>query len=199
MTYLAVDELDVTRALRIAVTSTVLGTGLVAGELGHSTIRVHLTEVQSTVETAGELGHVNVESELLVQELEHVVLGLAVQEVDTRADVGARHELKSERVAGGGDTVGALVVGTVKCAVRGTSHTVGAEGGVPRVTGVAVGVAGDIVQPTPVGVEDNGGLLGNTASCGGTLLRSELRVSLRCLGASLLAIHHSSEREGEES
>ena len=45
------------------------------------------------------------------------------------------------------------VVGTVESAVLGTGDGVGAEGRVPLVTGVAVGVTADVVQPTPVGVE----------------------------------------------
>jgi hypothetical protein len=49
---LAVDELEITRALRVAIAGTVLGTGLVAGVLGRTTILIHGDEVQSTVETA---------------------------------------------------------------------------------------------------------------------------------------------------
>lgn len=46
---LAIDELDVVGALRVTVTSTVLGTSLVVGELGHATIGIHLTEVDSAI------------------------------------------------------------------------------------------------------------------------------------------------------
>lgn len=183
----------------VAVAGTVLGASLVVGELRHATVGVHLTEVESAVETARELRHVNVEGELLVQELEHLVLGLAAHEVDTRADVGARDELQSERVAGGRDAVSTLVVGTVEGAVLRASDTVGTERGVPFITGVAVRVSADGVEPAPVGVEDNSRVLGDAASAGRALLGRELGVGLGCLGAGLLAVHHSGEREREES
>ena len=110
--YLAVDKLDVVRALSVAVTSSVLGSSLVVGEAGLATVGVHLDEVESAVQAAGELRHVDVESELLVLEVEHLVLGVGrVQEVHTRADVGrvraVGHELERKRVAARGDTVGA--------------------------------------------------------------------------------------------
>lgn len=80
--------LDIVRALSITVTGTILGTSLVARVLGKTTISVHLNEVQSTVETAVKLGNVDVEGELLVEEVEHLVLGVGgVHEVDTATNV----------------------------------------------------------------------------------------------------------------
>jgi len=49
---LAVDELDVSGALAVAVTRAVLGAGLVGGKLGQATVLVHLGEVDSTVQAA---------------------------------------------------------------------------------------------------------------------------------------------------
>jgi hypothetical protein len=197
--YLAVDELDVARTLGVAVTSTVLGTGLVAGEPGHATVSIHLTQVEGAVETAGELRNIDGESELLVQELEHCVLCLTVQEVDTRADVGSRYEAEREGVAGGRDTVGGIVLGTVEGTVRSAGHGVGAESSVPLVACVAVGVAANGVEPAPVGVEHNGGRLGDTSSTGRALLRGKLGVGLSRLSAGLLTVHYGSERECQES
>lgn len=51
-TYHSVDELEVTRALRVAVSSTILGSSGVGRVLGHATIGVHGDEVQRTVEAA---------------------------------------------------------------------------------------------------------------------------------------------------
>jgi hypothetical protein len=51
---LAVDELEITRALRVAVACAVLGTGLVARVLGQTAVLVHGDEVQGAVETAAE-------------------------------------------------------------------------------------------------------------------------------------------------
>ena len=144
-TYLAVDELDILRALRVTVTGTELGSGLVVGELGHTTVLVHLDEVDSTVKTAREVGDVDVETEFLVHELEHLVVGLVLHEVNTRSDVGASHELESEGVATGGDTVSAGVVSTVKSTVICASGSIWAKSGVPGVSGVAVGVTTVII------------------------------------------------------
>ena len=146
------------------------------------------------------MAHVDGESELLVLEVEQLVLGVGrVHEVDTRADVRASHELERERIARRGDTVGARVVRTVERAVGGAGRAVGAEGRVPLVTGVAVGVAGGGVEPAPVGVEDDLGVLGDTSTAGSALLRRQVGVDLSRVGADLLAERHSGEGESDKS
>lgn len=194
-----IDELDITRALRVAVTSTVLGTSLVGGVGRHTTVGSHLGEVDGTVETAGQLGDVDVEGELLVHQVEHLVLGVGgVHEIDTRADVGTSLEGEGEGVAAGGDTVSACVVGTIESAVRCTSGAVRAESGVPCAASVAVGVTGGSVEPAPVSVEDNGTLHGRAAASSGTCSPFELRVGFSCLGTDLLSTGDSEEGEGDE-
>ena len=124
--------------MRIAVACAVLGTSLVGGETGHASICVHGREVDSTVETTGELGNVDVECELLVQELEHLVFGVTVEEVDTGTDVLsigiALDELESQGVAAGRDTVGAGVVSSLKGAVCSADRVAGTDGRVPGVS-----------------------------------------------------------------
>ena len=145
-------------ALSVAVASSVFGTGLVSRETGETTICVHLGEVESTVETAREVGDIDVESEFLVLELEHLVGGVGGHEVDTRSDVLAvgvgRDELERQGIATGGDTVGGSVVSAFESAVLGAGDVVGAESSVPGVAGVAVGVLTGSrgVEPAPVGV-----------------------------------------------
>jgi len=95
-THLASNELDVARTLSVAVPSSVLGTSLVAGVLGHTTVGVHLDEVEGAIETARKLGDVDVEGELLAKGIEHLILRVVLHEVDSRADVGAGHELEGE-------------------------------------------------------------------------------------------------------
>ena len=51
-TYLAVDELQITGALGIAVAGSVLGTGLVGRVLGHSTVGIHGDKIQGSVQAA---------------------------------------------------------------------------------------------------------------------------------------------------
>ena len=120
-TYETVDELDIARALRVAVSSTVIGTSLVGRVLGHTTVSRHLREVDGTVETARQLRHINIEGELLVQQVEHLVLGLGLEEVQAGTDILAIVILLNERQLQGtgfrgGDSVGGLII----CAINGT-------------------------------------------------------------------------------
>lgn len=55
ITYQAVDKLEVTGALAVAVSRSVLGTSSVGGVLGHATVGVHGNKVHSTVQTALDL------------------------------------------------------------------------------------------------------------------------------------------------
>ena len=137
VTYDTVDELDVPGALGVAVTRSVLGTSLVGGEARHATIGVHGGEVESTVETAGELGHVDIEGELLVKELEHLVGAVVLHQEKTGTDVGAGLEAQRQRVAVSLNTVGTRVVSTIQGTVLGASLVVGAESGIPCISSVA--------------------------------------------------------------
>lgn len=110
-------------ALSIAVTGSVLCTGLVVRPLGHTTVGVHLRQVESTVETARQVRHVYVESELLILELEHLIVGIIGHKIDTRTDVLASNKLEGEAVAAGRDTVGGGVVGTIEGTLGSTVHT----------------------------------------------------------------------------
>lgn len=139
-THYTTDKLHVVRALRVTVASPVLGAGLV--RRGHPTVDGHLAEVERAVKAAPEVGHVDVERELLVEELEHLVVGLVGHEVDAGPDVGASDELERQGVAAGGDPVRAAVVGAVERAVGRAGRGVRAEGLVPGVAGVAARTRG---------------------------------------------------------
>ena len=124
---LAVDPLDVVGALGVAVsckmsvaegvngllelTSSILGTSLVVS-LVDATVGGHLNKVESTVQTAREVGNVNVEGELLVDEVEHLVLGVGLHEVGTGSDVAGElalgDELEGQGIARSRDTIGTL-------------------------------------------------------------------------------------------
>ena len=83
-TYLAIDELDVLRALAVTVARAVLSTGLVVRVLAQATITVHLGKVEGTVQAAWQVGDVNIESELSVLEVEQlVVLAQYAHQIDT--------------------------------------------------------------------------------------------------------------------
>jgi hypothetical protein len=201
-THLSVDVLDVTGALRVAVASTELGTSLVGGVLGLSTILVHLDEVESTIEATRKLGDIDVKGELLVKEVEHLVVVVVLHEVDTGADVGALalgDELQGESVAAGGDTIGRLVVTAFQGTLRSAGRSVGADSGVPGVATVAVGVAVSDVNPSPVGVEgDRGAALGRAATAS-ALLPGKLGVDFGGNVTGQLRKGSGSEREREES
>lgn len=84
-----------------------------------------------TVETARKVRDINVEGELPVQGLEHLVRGRSVEEVDTRANVGASDEADLDGATGGGNAVSARVVGTIKCAVGCAGGGIGAKSSIP--------------------------------------------------------------------
>eukprot|EP00416_Gambierdiscus_australes_P014545 CAMPEP_0171067360 /NCGR_PEP_ID=MMETSP0766_2-20121228/7957_1 /TAXON_ID=439317 /ORGANISM="Gambierdiscus australes, Strain CAWD 149" /LENGTH=86 /DNA_ID=CAMNT_0011523597 /DNA_START=42 /DNA_END=299 /DNA_ORIENTATION=+ len=69
---LAPNELQVVRALRVAVAGAVLGPCLVRAR-AKATVGFHLDKVHRSVETALQRGHIHVEAELTVQQLEHHV------------------------------------------------------------------------------------------------------------------------------
>lgn len=192
------------RALGVAVTGSVLGTGLVARIGTLSTILRHLDEVESTVETASKLGNIDIESELAVLQLEDLVLVFAagLHQVDTRSDVGAilmlLDELERQIAAGGANTVAAGVVGTIDGALRRTGGGGRANVGVPLVAGVAVGrTRSPLMRPAPVGVEHHRGLLGVAArrSTGG---EGKTRVTLGGVGTDELGVGHQREEESQK-
>ena len=144
--------------MRIAVTSSVFGTSLVGGESGHTTVSVHLREVKSAVKTTREVRNINVESEFLVEELEHLVRSVAGHHVHTGTNVlllTVGDKFEGECISAGGDTVCARVVSTIESAVSSAGGAIWAESSIPGVAGVAVGVSSSGVEPAPVGVEDN--------------------------------------------
>lgn len=187
------------RALSITVTSTVLRASFVAGRVGRgTTIGLHLGEVQSSVQPARKLRDINVESEFLVEQLEHLVLAIgAVHEIDTRPNVGRelalRDELVLERGSPGGDTIGARIVRAFKSAVLCARLGVGAVLVNPVVSIVAVRITIDVVEPAPVGIEHNGASNVAAGALRGTPLPGELRVGLLLQGANLLASDGNSE------
>ena len=201
--YLSVDELDIVWALSIAVTGTIFGTSLVAWVLGETTIGSHLRKVQSTIQTTGEVRNIDIESELLVVWLEHLILAVrVVHEVDTGTDVGRVWTLgdilEGKGVAGGGDTICSGVVSTVNSTVLRTGCSIRAETGIPGATVIAVGGARGSVGPTPVRVEHNGTRLlsaGRTGTSAGTLRPRKLGMGLRSEGTNLLGCDSSCKED----
>lgn len=129
LAHLSIDKLQVTRALAVAVASSVGSTSLVSRVLGQTTVGVHRDEVQSSVQTTlsyvslstcrhwktgfatyRKVGDIHVKSELLAQQLEHLVLSGRCHEVGTRANVGAAavlgNKVQGEGVAARRNTVG---------------------------------------------------------------------------------------------
>lgn len=133
-THLAVDELQITRALRVTVTSSVLGTCLVAIVLSQATIGIHGDKVQSSIESAGQTGSVHIECELLVLQLEDLVGTIVLHQKQTGANVGSSDKAQSEGIAIGGRTVGAGVVSALQSTVCGASLVIGAESRIPLVS-----------------------------------------------------------------
>lgn len=158
--------------------------------LGKTTVLVHGDEVQGTVQAARQLGDVNVEGELVAEQVEHLVGTVVLHQVDTATNTLAigvlSDELQAQSIAGGLDTVGARVLSTVNTAGTGASLAIRADLAVPLVTGVAVGVAGGGVSPSPVGVEDDATSDVAAGSTSSALLPAEGRVLLSDLATGLL-------------
>ena len=185
----------------VAVASTILGTSLITRVLGHPTVRIHLYEVESGVETAFEGGQIDVEGELLVLQLEHVVRIVVGQEVAAGANVAVRHELEGEGVVAGSDTVFIGVFGTFKGAVISASFAIRAKRRIPGLARVieAVSFVFNGMEIAPVGVEDDLGLDGGALRIGAaarTLLDGELGVDLLLQSTDLLSLNGGEEKEG---
>jgi len=165
---LAVDKLDVVRALSIAISRTVFSAGFVTGMFRHTTVCVHRYEVKSTVKSTGKVRYVDVEGKFFVLQLEHSVRRVALRQINTRSDVGrvrtVSNELQGEIGTANRDTVRARVVRTVEGTVCGAGDGVWTEGLVPFVTCVAVGGSGGSVGPSPVRIEDDRVLFGGAGT-----------------------------------
>ena len=77
VTHLTVDKLDVLRALRVTVPRPVLCPSFIALEPAHPTVLVHLTKVDCAIDSTRKPGHVHVQRELLIQEVEQSILVVA--------------------------------------------------------------------------------------------------------------------------
>lgn len=142
-TYYAVDKLQVARTLSIAVSSTVLGTGLVVRVLSHATVFVHRDEVQCAIQTAREVREIDIKRELLVQQTEHLVRGIRLHEIQSRANVSTRalrHKRQLQRIPTGCGAVSGTIICALESAVGCACLVVLTESGVPRVACVAIGV-----------------------------------------------------------
>lgn len=149
--YLAADELEVTSTLSVTVSSTVLGSSLVVRLRRKTAVFLHGNEIQSTVHAALDTGQVDVESELVVQELEGLVLAVPIHEVHAGANVLAvlmlLDELQGHGIAAGRDAVGAAVLGSLNSASLGAVVSGRAQTS-PRVSIITVLVsAGRVCQP----------------------------------------------------
>ena len=149
------------RALRVAVARAQLGARGVAGVLALAAVLVHLHKVEGTVEAAREVGDVDVEGELFVLELEHLVVLVVLHQVRPRAHVlgvGALHdEREINGIAARLDAVGVLVllVRAFEDAALGARLRVRAQRRIPLVAMVAVCGLTIFVDPPPVGVDSD--------------------------------------------
>lgn len=166
-TYHSVDELDVPRALTIAVARAKLRTRLVHREPFHSTIFIHGHKVQRAIQTASQLRDIHIKRKLIAQQRKHLIPALIFHQVQPATHVLAiralLHEFHAQSIPGGGHAVCAGIVGAVDAAVLRAGLLGGADGCVPAVAGVAVLGAVDAVRPAPVGVDGDGALDGLAA------------------------------------
>ena len=108
------------------------------------------------------------------------------------------HELEGQGVPAGRGTIGAGVVGTIHRAVGRAALVVLADGRVPRVAVVAVGVAVLVMDPAPVGVDGDLSVHVGAGAPGAALLPGHLGVRLGRLLAHLLGNSRAHEGGGED-
>mmetsp|Transcript_61394 Transcript_61394/g.190297 ORF Transcript_61394/g.190297 Transcript_61394/m.190297 type:complete len:520 (-) Transcript_61394:182-1741(-) len=154
----ALDEFHVVRALRVAVSRAQLCARRVV-PLALLAILIHLHEVDGAVHAALQRGRVDIEGELLVQELEHLVVFLVLHHVHSRADCLAGLELQFDAASGLLHAVGVLVVllgNALERAARSTSLVAVADARIPSRgrarNAVLVLVLPSVVHPAPLGV-----------------------------------------------
>mmetsp|Transcript_37093 Transcript_37093/g.69175 ORF Transcript_37093/g.69175 Transcript_37093/m.69175 type:complete len:219 (-) Transcript_37093:43-699(-) len=186
---LASDELHVMWALRIAVSSAIPGSRRVVPE-PLSSILGHLHKVHGSVHAALDLGGIHVQGKLTVLELEHHVVLLILHEEEPRAHIGSCDESKTNTSGNRGHTIGALIL----CVIHSfngtglrTSFRIRANGGVPNISGVAVGIALSSVDPPPVCIQYQLLVLGSTTPSFGTLLHGDGRAAFHLQVPCLLA------------
>jgi hypothetical protein len=200
-----VDELDVMRALSITIANTVVSSSLVA-VFAHTTISIHLREVKGTVKSTREGADINIEGKLSVLKVELHVVVILVQQESSRSNIFSvgvlGHEAKLEGVSLNLNSIsrfpfifGDSVKSTVLCA----SFIIRTELWVPGVSLVAVLIAANSVNPSPISIDgDSTSLFGATSSLG-TGLVSHSKVFVSRLMTNLLSNGSSHKESGCES
>mmetsp|Transcript_81765 Transcript_81765/g.189927 ORF Transcript_81765/g.189927 Transcript_81765/m.189927 type:complete len:246 (-) Transcript_81765:2-739(-) len=193
---LATDELQIVGALRIAVTGAVFGACFVVA-LTQAAIGLHLYKVDCTVQAAFQGGHVHIEGELTVQQLEHHVGVLVLHHVQSRANRLTVLKLQPDAVAHGAHAVRALIllrVHALQSASACAREAIRAEGFIPgrwrTFDAVLVLVLARVMQPTPLGVHGERLLLGSAAAGLCARRKADLRMGLWLLRADLLPGSH---------
>ena len=108
-TYNSVDKFDIARALAVAISSAILSASLVAVVLGKTAILIHRNKVKGTIQTAADTRDINVESEFVAQDSEHLIGTVILHKIETTTNVGAirtlGHKLQAELIATGGNSI----------------------------------------------------------------------------------------------
>jgi len=118
---LSVDPFEIVRALRVTVTSTIFSTSLVGWVFAQASILLHFYEVESAVQTARKVRHINSESKFTIQKFEHLVVAVVLEKVCTGSNVGTvwtvGDEPQVKRVATCCYSICSWIVGSINCSV----------------------------------------------------------------------------------
>jgi hypothetical protein len=107
------------------------------------------------------------------------------------------NEIKLQRVSASCHTICSRIIRTVKSTICGTSYVVRAQCRIPCVSGVAIGCAASLMDPAPVGVDDNLSSSCGTCVFAGAGLPCHGRVCLCKLSSDLLRSGNS-KKTGED-
>jgi hypothetical protein len=189
---LAIDELYVMWALRIAVPSAELGARLVLPS-AFSTILVHFNKIHCAIHTALDIGDVDVNGKLPVFQIEHHIFVIFIEHVEPRADIGPMlmfcHKPDLETSIDVCDAVSALILrcgDALQGTILRTSHRIRAKLAVPSIACITIVKPTCGMHPTPIGIQHDFLALRCATSGIGALLQYDCRIAFLLCVASLL-------------
>jgi hypothetical protein len=167
---LSVNELAVTRALSITVTSSIFGSSFIGGIFGRSTVSLHLHEVKSSVNATLQGRNINVKSEFTIQKFVKFITILALQQIYSSTDIvsvlAMGDKLHLNAFVDLMSAIGVAPLGrrnSVHCTISGAGSRVRAVALVPVYSSEAVGISTNIVDPSPVLINSNFSIFGLTS------------------------------------
>lgn len=78
---LSIDEFNILRTLGVAITGSKLGACLIVGILRRTSVGRHFDEIKRAIQSTRQAGEIDVECELLILQMEHLIGRIVLQEI----------------------------------------------------------------------------------------------------------------------